>query len=217
MARPTKSATRKPANEKLLEAAFGLIRTKGYSATTVDELCQAAGVTKGTFFHYFESKEALAIAAADHWSAVTGGFFKTAPYHEPADPLDRFIGYIEFRKQILHGAVPEFTCLVGTMVQEAYESHPKLREACANSIFTHAAVVEEDIRAAKAKHCPDADFDPRSLAVHTQAVLQGAFILAKATESNAVAVESLDHLIRYVRFLFSEPQPKGKTREQIAN
>lgn len=215
MGRPLKSTTQKPASEKLLEAAFGLIRTKGYSATTVDDLCKAAGVTKGTFFHYFESKEALAIAAANHWSSVTGEFFKAAPYHEPADPLDRFIGYIQFRKQILQGTVPEFTCLIGTMVQEAYESHPKLRHACEDSIFTHAGIVEKDIREAKAKHCPDASFDPHSLATHTQAVLQGAFILAKATESSQVAVESLEHLENYVRLLF--PNPKRKPHEHTAS
>lgn len=210
MGRPLKSSTQKPANERLLEAAFALIRTKGYSSTTVDDLCQAAGVTKGTFFHYFESKEALAIAAADHWSSVTGAFFKQAPYHTPTDPLDRVLGYIEFRKQIVQGPVPEFSCLIGTMVQETYETLPKLRAACEDSIFTHASRVEADIREAKAKHCPNAKFDPRSLAAHTQAVLQGAFILAKATGNPQLATESIDHLKTYVQLLFKNPILEGK-------
>ena len=53
------------ARAKLLRAALGVIRVKGYSATSVDELCAAAGVTKGAFFHHFATKEALAVAAAD--------------------------------------------------------------------------------------------------------------------------------------------------------
>jgi TetR/AcrR family transcriptional regulator, transcriptional repressor for nem operon len=131
---------------KLLEAAFGLIRAKGYAATSVDELCAAAGVTKGAFFHHFRSKDELAVAAANHWSEVTGAFFADAPYHAHPDPFDRVIGYLAFRKAILQGPVAQFTCLVGTMVQEAYDAHPAIREACDASISGHAAKLEEDIR-----------------------------------------------------------------------
>lgn len=63
----TKTATRAEwgsARARLLDAAVETIRTKGYSATTVDELCAAAGVTKGAFFHHFDTKEDLAVAAA---------------------------------------------------------------------------------------------------------------------------------------------------------
>jgi TetR/AcrR family transcriptional regulator, transcriptional repressor for nem operon len=102
------------ARQKLLDTALSLIRTKGYTATTIDELCAKAGVAKGSFFHHFKDKEALAVAAADYWSDMTGAFFAAAPYHQHADPLDRVLGYIDFRKAILIGGVPEFTCLVGT-------------------------------------------------------------------------------------------------------
>ena len=48
------------ARDKLIAAAHQEVRRQGYSATTVDQICAAAGVTKGAFFHHFESKEALA-------------------------------------------------------------------------------------------------------------------------------------------------------------
>jgi TetR/AcrR family transcriptional repressor of nem operon len=203
VARPAKDITKKPAKEKLLEAAFRLIREKGYSSTSVDELCEAAGVTKGTFFHYFETKEALAVAAAQHWALVTNEVFKSAPYHSPKDPLDRFLGYIDFRKKILQGKTPEFTCLVGTMVQEAYDTHPEIRKACRDSIFGHAETLENDIESAKKLYAPKAKWSVKSLALHTQAVIQGAFILAKADDDPHVAAESIDHLKNYVKFLFS--------------
>lgn len=205
--------TAKPsAREKLLDAAFAVIRAQGYAATSVDDLCAAAGVTKGAFFHHFKSKEAIGVAAADHWATTTGEFFRAAPYHDHADPLDRVMGYIEFRRSILRGATAEFTCLVGTMVQETYAEHPAIRDACAASIWGHAATLEADIAAAiAARGMAPADWTAASLALHTQAVLQGAFILAKARDGSpdavAVAVAAVGHLHRYVGLLF-DAQPK---------
>ena len=196
--KPPKPATR----EKLLDAAFALIRAKGYAATSVDDLCAAAGVTKGAFFHHFESKEALAVAAADHWSKVTGALFAAATYHDHADPLERVLGYIDFRKSLLGGAIPDFTCLVGTLAQETYGTNPAIRAAAERSIFGHAAKIEEDIAEAMRRYRVKGDFSAESLALHTQAVLQGAFILAKANGSAAVAAQSIDHLRRYVELLF---------------
>lgn len=204
MGRPKKTDNPKSAKEKLLEAAFKLIRTNGYTATTVDDLCEEAGVTKGTFFHYFANKEALGVAAANHWSQVTGDFFKAAPYHQHPDPVDRLLGYIQFRKEILKGDVQEFTCLVGTMTQEVYLSNPEIKQACHDSIFSHAERLEGDIAEAKRLYAPAAKWTPKSLALHTQAVLQGAFILAKADDGPTVASESIDHLINYIQLLFKK-------------
>jgi TetR/AcrR family transcriptional repressor of nem operon len=194
---------------KLLNAALGVIRARGYSATRVEDVCAAAGVTKGGFFHYFKSKEDLAVSAAEYWSEMTGGFFASQSYHQLPDPLDRVLAYVDFRKAILKGTLPEFTCLVGTMVQEAYDSHPAIREACDASISGHAAEVARDIAAAKKLYAPKAKWSPESLALHTQAVIQGAFILAKAKHGPAVAADSIDHLKRYIELLFNRDTPRS--------
>src|SRR6266567_2905448 len=116
--------TRHESKTSILNAALKVFRTKGYSATRIEDICQEAGLTKGSFFHHFSTKEELAIAAADYWSEVTSALFAVAPYHQPADPLDRVLAYADFRKLILQGELPEFTCLVGTMTQEVYGTHP---------------------------------------------------------------------------------------------
>ena len=191
------------ARDKLLSAALDMIRAKGYSATSVDELCAAAGVTKGAFFHHFASKESLAVAAADHWSQITGELFANAPYHRLADPLDRVMGYIDFRADLLDGPVEAFTCLVGTMVQEAFAASPAIRAACEASIFGHARTLEADIAQAMERYGVRGT-TARSLALHTQAVLQGAFILAKAEGGPAVAADTVAHLKCYFDLLFNE-------------
>lgn len=194
---------------KLLNAALQVIRTRGYSATTVEDICNAAGVTKGSFFHHFKGKEDLAISAANYWSEMTSGLFESAPYHAHVDPLDRVLGYIDFRKAILQGTLPEFTCLVGTMVQETFDTAPAIRDACERSISSHAATVAVDIAEAMKVHNIQADWTAESLALHTQAVLQGAFILAKAKGSAQIAGDSVDHLRRYVEMLFGIRAPNN--------
>src|ERR1700723_2036685 len=133
------------ARSKLLDAAVSIIREKGYAATSVDELCARAGVTKGAFFHHFPTKDSLAVAAANQWSELSHALFAAAPYHRFDDPLDRVLGYLDFRKAMLRGGVAEFTCLAGTMVQEVYGTHPDIRNACHATIGSHAATVESDI------------------------------------------------------------------------
>ena len=204
MARPKKDNDKKPSRELLLDAAIEIIRTKGYTSTTVDELCERAGVSKGTFFHNFGSKEELGVAAAKRWSEVTSEFFRSAPYHQKKDPLERFRGYVRFRKEILRGELPEFTCLVGTMVQEVYSSHPEIKDACFESIFGHAESLEVDIAEAKRLYVPKAKWTAKSMALHTQAVIQGSFILAKASGQSKLAADSIDHLETYINLLFEK-------------
>jgi TetR/AcrR family transcriptional regulator, transcriptional repressor for nem operon len=204
------------ARGKLLDAAIAIIRQKGYAAPSVDELCAWAGVTKGAFFHHCPSKDALAVAAANHWSELSDALFAAAPYHRLDDPLDRVLGYIDFRKAILRGDVAEFTCLAGTMVQEAYLTHPDIRHACDVCIGGHAAKVEVDIAEAMKLYQLGTPWTAESLALHTQAVLQGAFILAKTKGSAAVAEASIDHLRRYIELLFGRPRERagGKNRRR---
>lgn len=201
--RPAVDPDRGDARTRLLDAARDRIRAQGYAATTVDDLCRAAGVTKGAFFHHFESKEALGVAVAKQWTELTSALFAAAPYHAPLDPLQRVLAYIQYRKELVAGEFCQFTCLGGTLLQEIYDSSPAMRDACAESILGHVATLEADIAAAMQAHAIESDWTPESLARHTQAVIQGSFIMAKATGDPETAREGLDHLARYVELLFS--------------
>ena len=194
---------------KLLDATLKVVRAKGYTAARIEDVCAEAGLTKGSFFHHFKSKEDLALAAVAHWGAQTTGFFADAPYHAPDDPLDRLIAYVAFRKAILTGELPEFTCFLGTIIQEAYLTHPEISTACERSLTAHAKTLEADIRDAMRKYRVRGNWTVGSLALHIQAVIQGGFILAKAKANAAAAAESLDHLRRYLELLF-ETQTKRR-------
>lgn len=198
---------------KLLGAALQVIRTKGYTATTVDDICAHAGVTKGSFFHHFRGKHDLALAAVEHWNTMTGELFARAPYRRIADPRDRLLAYIDFRAELLRGELPDFTCLLGTLVQETFDTHPQIRDACNAGIARHAHLVAEDLAAAKALYVPRAKWQPEAVGYFTQAVIQGAFILAKAQGSAQVAARCIDQLRGYLDGLLS-PATRSSTAKE---
>lgn len=203
------------AKDKLLDASMSLIRERGFSATTVDDLCARAGVTKGAFFHHFASKEALGVAAVEHWSRHASALFQAPAYRQAADALGRIRAYLALRKSLIRGEIAQYTCVAGTMVQEAYASHPAIRSACADCLFGHAGALVEDFAAAMKERGLRGDLTAESLAAHTQCVLQGAFILAKARGDGQVAVESIEHLERYVELLLAPPLAKSRSKSHF--
>lgn len=184
-------------------AAVKLVRERGYASTRVEDLCDEAGVTKGAFFHHFSSKEEMACQAAAFFGGFACSLFGSAPYQSIEDPLERLLGYIAFRRSLLKGDAWTYTCLLGTMVQEVHESSPAIRTACEKEIWGHAESLVPMIEEAVLAHPPSRPIAPLQLALFTQAVLQGAFVLAKACQSPEPAIASVDELAAYIRTVFS--------------
>jgi TetR/AcrR family transcriptional repressor of nem operon len=81
--------------ERLMEAVLDLIWEGSYGSTTIDDICERAGVKKGSFYYFFDSKADLAVTAIDaEWQKrrpeLDGIFSPTVP------PLDRFRGYCDY-------------------------------------------------------------------------------------------------------------------------
>jgi AcrR family transcriptional regulator len=69
---------------KIMDSAVKLFSTRGFSAASVDEICEEAGISKGAFYHHFESKQALFLALLESWlqavdNAIGASKDKTAP------------------------------------------------------------------------------------------------------------------------------------------
>jgi len=197
---------------KLLDAALHVIRVQGYAGSSVDDICREAGVTKGSFFHHFKGKDDLAVVATEHWTGMTGNLFETAPFRSIADPRARVLAYVDFRGALIEGELADFTCLLGTMVQETYTTHPAIRDACNRAILFHARTVEADLVEAKRLYAPKARWEPLDVALFAQAAIQGAFILAKAQNDAAAARRAIAHLHAYVETLLPAAPTTKTTR-----
>lgn len=69
---------------KIMDSAIKLFSTRGFNAASVDDICEEAGISKGAFYHHFESKRALFLALLDGWlqaidTAIEASRDKTAP------------------------------------------------------------------------------------------------------------------------------------------
>jgi TetR/AcrR family transcriptional repressor of nem operon len=190
--------------EKLLDSAVQLMLVKGYTATSVDDICSTAGVTKGSFFHYFKGKEELAIAALGHYWSVRWRALEGGPFHAISDPLARLYRYVDFISEMLQQPDVPASCLFGNLSQELSATHPAIREQCQWGFAQWADSLEGDLSAAQARYAPAAPFDPRSIAEHFIAVYEGALILAKAKQDVTIITQHLQHFKHYLALLFGQ-------------
>ena len=191
-----------PTKEKLLEAAQRLMLAKGYTSTTVDEICEATGLTKGSFFYYFKSKEDLGKAVLDHYFSSMFQMVQQAPFLKMSDPLQRIYGYVDFVIEMSQSPEVQNSCLLGNFAQELSDTYPEIRCQCAKYFARWAKVFKQDLDQAKAQYAPKAAFDTLSLAKHFIVVMEGSFILAKANQDAEIVGKSLQHFTQYLKSLF---------------
>ena len=189
-----------------------LMLCKGFKATTVDDICAGAGLTKGSFFHYFDGKEDLAKATAKHFHEFQQCMFDGADFRSLADPLGRVFGRLDFIAGIARNPQIPKSCLVGNLVQEVAGTHEDIRAVCESAFNSAVADFERDVAAAKLKHAPNAEFEPASVARLYLSLIQGSMILVKASKNAAIFEENVEHLRRYIESLFGRNRATKKTR-----
>jgi len=164
--------------KSILNAAYHLMLGQGYAATGVGEICQRAGVSKGSFYHFFETKQQCALEMMrDHLveaEQMINGLDLSAD--SDVEAALRFVEHIEnLSEEVLqHG------CLFGAFAMELAETHPEL-QAEVSAIFDRLAGLYEEALAPVSRHSPLADVPtPRELAEQMITVIEGGVVLSKA-------------------------------------
>jgi TetR/AcrR family transcriptional repressor of nem operon len=180
-----KKRERNPAEtrQRLVVATVRLILKQGFAATTVDQICAEADLTKGSFFHHFDSKEALGKAAVEWWGEFGTALYAEAWKDEGLDPLEQLHRMLDIMSGFTERPDEVCTCVVGMLSQELAQSHPAMRKECARQldIWTHNTA--KLLTAAKEKHRPEADFDPVEIAWFLNSLWQGSMLIGKTRQT----------------------------------
>jgi TetR/AcrR family transcriptional repressor of nem operon len=175
MSRPANPETR----SRLLERGGDLICSRGFNATGLQEITDAAGVPKGSFYNYFDSKEAFAVEILnEYWDSVVE-FYGPILRERDSPPLSRiaryFHGLAEFheRRRFAVG------CLIGNMALEVTPSSEEVRSKLAMIYREWSAALAECLREARASKELARGKDPKQIAAALIDAFEGAVMRGK--------------------------------------
>jgi TetR/AcrR family transcriptional regulator, transcriptional repressor for nem operon len=197
--------------EQLLEGGLSLVHKRGFGASSVRDIVQAAGVAQGSFTNHFASKEAFGLEILERYHDMTSAAVKATLRNDTLPPLRRLRAWIDGQLAYLRKDDMRRGCLYGNMSAEASEESAAIR-ARVVSVFSE--------NEASVAYCLEAAIDAGELAPNTGvkelagfivSSLQGAILVAKAQRSPA-PVE------RFERVLFQQllsrgdaaPPPRGR-------
>lgn len=184
------------ARDKLIAAGSLLFRKQGYVATTVDAICTAAGVTKGAFFHHFQSKEHLGEMCLQQWDQFGATIDQGACLDAVDDPAHKVVAFMEYIIDLFADPTLLKSCLAGTIAQEVSETNSTLR--CAAHICFANAESRFKVLLDEACKSKGVELDTVSLASLWIATMQGSLILCKASQDESVLAKNLKHVKDYI-------------------
>ncbi len=191
---------------RILDAAEALVLNKGFSATSVDAIQERAGISRGTFFYHFPSKDDLSRSLIERYAVfdrdLTEAFLSRAEklVSDPAQQLTLFLSLHEEMFAEMQETYPG--CLFASYSYEA-----GLFDADTANIVNRAyehwrKLVSEKIEQASLAHPPRQPIDTGQLADHIYAIMQGAFILSKLKNDGGIIVAQLRLLRNTIEMIF---------------
>ena len=189
---------------KILESAQSLMLEKGFIASTVDDICAKAGVTKGSFFYYFKDKEELGKNVALHFACYQQEMIQeNCCQKDESDPLQRIYNLLDLVYESANDPRNK-GCLIGIFSQELSETHPNIRKVCEKIFNNFIEELKKDFSLAKEKYAPKASFKPEEIAEYFLATIQGSLILMRAKKDNKVVQRSVTQYKEYLKMLFGK-------------
>lgn len=165
--------------EDLIEKGLQLFASKGYSATGVQDITDAAGVPKGSFYNYFQSKEDFALAVLEQYRSEAQEHM-AALFSGNASPLERLRSFFEQGREKTCSEDFSGGCLAGRLAQELAGEQPSFRPVLDRVFGCMQGRVAELLREAGERGEIRQDENPAELASFLLSSWQGAATRAKA-------------------------------------
>lgn len=199
----------------LMDAAESLVLRHGLAGTTVDSVVDEAGVTKGTFFYHFDTKNELARALVERYEAHDEDLMDrhmTEAERRSDDPLRQVLTFVElFEEQMEELTEPFPGCLFASYCYQNEMYDDESRRVVREGLLRWRTRVGEKLRRAIERHPPRESVDPEELADMLTAIFEGSFILSKTLSEPAAVARQLAHYRRYLRLLFTGEAGRGES------
>ena len=192
---------------QLVAAATRLMMRQGFAATTVDQICAEAGLSKGSFFHNFASKEAVGLEAMAGFAKAGMDLYAAAGEGPGADPLVELHRLLDIMEGLVEQHGDELTCMIGMLAQELSTTNPTVRQAAADHMTAWVEMAARLLVRAQQVHRPQHVFDAMEVAWTLYSIWQGSMLIGKALRSPATITSNLGHGRRYLELLFTPRAP----------
>ena len=197
---------------KILDTAEAMILQQGYASTSIDKLVAEAGVTKGSFFHHFDSKATLAYTLVARFAQADLDLLAENRRRAESlsrDPLQQILILIGLYKEMMEGlSEPYPGCLFAAYIYEANMFDETTLEIIVDTYLAWRTNLREMFERAAAVHPPRAEIDFAQLADLFTATLEGAFIMSKSLKEPQLVAQQIGLLREFVELLFAlEPEP----------
>lgn len=166
--------------EKIVEAAMDRFHALGFNGCGVQEIVDAAGIPKGSFYNHFKAKELLAIEVLETYSK---GSRRDMLADAAVAPLDRLRNHFGFLAQRYEANGYSRGCLIGNFAAETADGMPQLRAALDRSLARWTASVAGVIREGQADGSIAPNLDPDRTARFLINAWEGAVMRMKVTKS----------------------------------
>lgn len=173
----------KNTKQKLLEQGLCVIEAQGFNNTGIQEVLSAVGVPKGSFYHYFKSKQDFGLQVLDYYAEMSARDMSVLLASQELPPLARLQKLFEHSMENCRAKSFAGGCLVGNLSNEMADVCPVFREKLAsiwNSVIDQIATC---LAAAQTAGEIDADLDVHTLANYLFNGWHGAMTRMKVTAS----------------------------------
>lgn len=183
--------------EKLLAGGLRLVHQRGFGASSVRDIAEAAGVPLGSFTNHFASKEAFGLEILERYREMTSAAVNATLRNDRLPPLRRLRAWIDGQLEYLRKEDMRRGCLYGNLSAEASEGSAAIRARVAAVYAENQASVAYCLEAAidAGELAPNADVE--ELAGFIVSSLQGAILVAKAQRS-PIPVERFKRLLQQI-------------------
>lgn len=194
----------KPARtrDRLIESARYLFWERGFAGTTMADLLSHAGVNSGSFYHFFESKEALLRAVLETYLVALRPMVVDPAYAQTNEPVARIFAILAgYRERILQTQC-KYGCPLGRLALEIDPENRPAHELIARNFQGWIGAVRECIE--QINDVLPKGTDPEALATYVLAVMEGGVMLSRSYASVQPFDQSVAQLHEHFRLLLAQ-------------